>query len=111
MAAASAKALEIVRTRPELRGKLAQNVRTVKDGLRRLGLTVDDTPVPIVPLFLGTAENMQRVHRELAAGGIMVPYMPTYSGLGPSGVLRLAVFATHTPAMIAQLLDALARAL
>ncbi len=111
VAAASAKALEIVRTRPELRGKLAQNVRTVKDGLRRLGLTVDDTPVPIVPLFLGTAENMQRVHRELAAGGIMVPYMPTYSGLGPSGVLRLAVFATHTPAMIAQLLDALARAL
>jgi 7-keto-8-aminopelargonate synthetase-like enzyme len=111
VAAASAKALEIVRTRPELRGKLAQNVRMVKDGLRRLGLAVDDTPVPIVPLCLGTAQNMRRIHEELAADGIMVPYMPAYSGLGPSGALRLAVFATHTPAMIAQLLDSLSRAL
>ncbi len=111
VAAASAKALEIVRTRPELRAKLAQNVRAVKDGLRRLGLAIDDTPVPIVPLCLGTADNMQRIHRELAADGIMVPYMPAYSGLGPSGALRLAVFATHTPAMIAQLLDSLSRAL
>jgi 7-keto-8-aminopelargonate synthetase-like enzyme len=111
VAAASAKALEIVRTRPELRSTLAQNVRAVKDGLRRLGLAIDDTPVPIVPLSLSTAENMQRIHRELAADGIMVPYLSAYSGLGPGGALRLAVFATHTPAMIAQLLDVLARAL
>jgi 7-keto-8-aminopelargonate synthetase-like enzyme len=111
VAAASAKALQIVRTRPELRGKLARNVRAVKDGLRRLGLAVDDTPVPIVPLCLGTTENMQRIHRELAADGIMVPYLPAYSGLGPGGALRLAVFATHTPAMITQLLDSLSRTL
>ena len=111
VAAASAKALEIARTRPELRGKLAENVRAVKDGLRRLGLAIDDTPVPIVPLCLGTAENMQRIHQQLAADGIMVPYMPAYSGLGPSGALRLAVFATHTPAMIGRLLDSLGRLL
>jgi 7-keto-8-aminopelargonate synthetase-like enzyme len=111
VAAASAKALQIARTRPELRVKLAQNVRAVKDGLRRLGLSIDDTPVPIVPLCLGTAENMQRIQQQLAAHGIMVPYMPAYSGLGPSGALRLAVFATHTPAMIGRLLDALRRML
>jgi 7-keto-8-aminopelargonate synthetase-like enzyme len=76
-----------------------------------LGLAIDDTPVPIVPLCLGTAENMQRIHRELAADGIMVPYLSAYSGLGLAGALRLAVFATHTPAMIGKLLDSLARAL
>jgi len=111
VAAASAKALELARTRPELRDKLARNVRAVKDGLGRLGLAVDDTPVPIVPLCLGTAENMQRIQRQLAADGIMVPYLPTYSGLGPTGALRVAVFATHTSEMIAQLLDSLCRAL
>ena len=41
----------------------------------------------------------------------MIAYMPSYSGLGPAGALRLAVFATHTEAMIRQLLDELARLL
>jgi glycine C-acetyltransferase/8-amino-7-oxononanoate synthase len=65
--------------------------------------------VPIICLVAGTAENMQRIQRELMARGIAVAYMAAYSGLGSEGGLRLAVFATHTEAMIGQLLDELRR--
>jgi glycine C-acetyltransferase/8-amino-7-oxononanoate synthase len=41
--------------------------------------------------------------------GIAVAYMAAYSGLGPKGALRIAVFATHTPAMIGRLLEELGR--
>ena len=41
-----------------------------------------------------------RIQRELADRGLFVAYMPTYSGLGPEGALRLAVFSVHTDEMI-----------
>ncbi|HUT09429.1 MAG TPA: pyridoxal phosphate-dependent aminotransferase family protein [Thermoguttaceae bacterium] len=108
-AAATARALEIVRTHPELRTRLWKNAEALKGGLCRMGLQADDTPVPIVCLTLGDAENMQRIQRELMQRGIVIAYMAAYSGLGPEGALRLAVFATHTEEMIGQLLDELRR--
>ncbi|MBN2474157.1 MAG: pyridoxal phosphate-dependent aminotransferase family protein [Pirellulales bacterium] len=106
-AAATARALQIVRTRPEMRARLWKNVGTVKAGLCRLGLETNDTPVPIVCLQIGDAENMQRIQRELMQQGIVIAYMAAYAGLGPEGALRIAVFATHTEEMIQQLLDTL----
>ena len=106
-AAASARAIELVIDHPEMRTHLRENVRTVRDGLREMGLDVDDAPVPIICLTLGAAENMQRIQRALADRGVMVAYMRAYSGLGPEGALRLAVFATHSGAMIRRLLDEL----
>jgi 8-amino-7-oxononanoate synthase len=106
-AAASARAIELVIDHPEMRTQLRDNVQAVRSGLREMGLDVDDTPAPIICLTLGTADAMQRIQRELADRGIMVAYLPAYSGLGPEGALRLAVFATHTDAMIRRLLDEL----
>ncbi len=109
IAAATAKALEIIMADPGLRERLRSNVRKLKDGLRRLGFDVDDSPVPIVSLTVGTSENMQRIQRELMERGIAVAYMASYAGLGPEGALRLAVFATHTEEMIERLMDGLRR--
>jgi 7-keto-8-aminopelargonate synthetase-like enzyme len=106
-AAGTARALELIQADPGLRTRLWENVAAVKQGLRRLGLAADDTPVPIVCLTMGTAEDMQRVQQELMRRGIVVAYADRYSGVGPTGALRLAIFATHTQAMIAQLLDTL----
>jgi 7-keto-8-aminopelargonate synthetase-like enzyme len=107
IAAATARALELILAEPALRSRLRSNVRLLKAGLRRMGFDVDDTPVPIVCLQFGTAHQMQRIQQELMARGIAIAYMAAYSGLGPEGALRLAVFATHTEEMIARLLDAL----
>ena len=109
MAAATARALELIAAEPDLRTRLWKNVDRLKQGLRGLGLPVDETPVPIVCLTLGDADAMQHVQSELMRRGVVIAYMPTYAGLGPQGALRLAVFATHTEAMIGQLLDELQR--
>jgi 7-keto-8-aminopelargonate synthetase-like enzyme len=108
-AAATAKAIELLMADPGLRTRLSSNAHLLKDGLRHLGFEVDQTPVPIACLIAGTAENMQRIQRGLMDRGIAVAYMAAYAGLGAEGGLRIAVFATHTEAMIQQLLDELKR--
>ncbi|NLX98333.1 MAG: pyridoxal phosphate-dependent aminotransferase family protein [Rhodopirellula sp.] len=107
-AAATARALEILQSDPSLRLRLQENVGALKAGLARLGLGVDDSPIPIVCLRIGSADHMRRLHRELADRGILVPYMAAYSGLGPEGALRLAIFANHSREMTEHLLDVLA---
>ena len=105
--AASARAIELIQADPDLRARLWSNVRRLKDGLRAMGFDVDDTPVPIICLVVGDAENMRRIQRELMHRGIAVAYMAAYSGLGAAGGLRIAVFATHTEEMIRHFLDEL----
>ncbi len=109
VAAATAGALELVIANPDLRARLRSNVRLLREGLRQMGLDVEDSPVPIACLVLGSADNMRRIQGGLQERGILTVYMAAYSGLGPEGALRLAVFATHTEAMIRELLDALRR--
>jgi 8-amino-7-oxononanoate synthase len=105
-AAASAKSLEIVRGRPDLRERLWANVRLLKDGLRGLGIEMNDTEVPIATFALGSAEATARVHQGLLDRGIFV-YLSHYIGASAGGVLRHAVFANHSPEHIRRLLDAL----
>ncbi len=107
VAAASACALQLLQRQPELRRQLRDNVRAVRDGLRQLGLAVDDSPTPIVAVQAGSADDMQRLHAALQQRGLVVPYMAAYSGLGAAGALRIAVFATHTAEMIQRLLTVL----
>jgi len=107
LTAATARALELLRDEPELRQRLASNVRLLKDGLRAIGFDVDDTPVPIICLVVGDAANMRRIQTELMRRGIAVAYIAAYAGLGAGGGLRIAVFATHAEAMIRRLLDEL----
>lgn len=111
VAAATAAALRIAREEPELRRRLAHNVRTLRRDLLALGLPVEDLPTPIIPLVLGDGAAMQRLHEALRAAGILVPYLPRYAGLGAHGALRIAVLATHEPRHFQQLLDALRRCL
>ena len=111
VAAATAKALEIVQGDPALRGRLATNVKMLRSGLRNLGLEVEDSPSPIMGISLESAEAMQAVQRRLLDVGIAVAYTRDYAGAGPLGMLRIAVFATHTPVMIERLVEGLRRAL
>lgn len=106
-AAASACALDLVERHPEIRQRLWGNVQQMRQGLRRLGIAVEDSPVPIIPIAFGSDASAQRLHESLKAQGILVPVLWSYSGLSQPGVLRVAVFATHTPAMIDQLLEVL----
>ena len=89
--------------------RLQKNAHTLRHGLRSLGLNVPDNPVPIFALELGDSANMQRIQRALADEGILIAYMAAYAGLGPEGILRIAVFSSHTDEMLEQLTRAIER--
>lgn len=110
-AAASAAALRLVSEDPGMIARVRDNALALKHGLQRLGLPVDESPVPIICLALDDAGRMQRIQQALMDAGILIAYIRSYSGLPPAGALRIAVFATHTAAMIEQLLDAMGRIL
>jgi 8-amino-7-oxononanoate synthase len=107
VAGASARALEIVMAEPQLRDRLHENTVTLRKALRGLGLAVEDWPTPIIGLSIGRAEDMIRVQQELLSAGILVPHIRSYAGAGSEGLLRIAVFATHTREMIDRLVEAL----
>jgi 8-amino-7-oxononanoate synthase len=111
VAAATARALEIVQAEPALRHQLSANVAQTRSALRGLGLDIEDSPSPIVSFQLADPDAMQQLQQRLFAAGIAVAYTRNYAGAGPDGMLRIAVFATHTPQMIGQLADTLGRVL
>lgn len=107
VAGASAKALEIVIQQPELRRRLRGNVLRLRAGLRELGVAVPEGTSAHVGVSVGTGEQMSAIEQELKRRGIIVPYLASYSGSAPQGVLRMAVFANHSHEQIDRLLAAL----
>ena len=106
-AAATAKALEIIKAQPQLRQRHQENIRRMRSGLRSLGLPVEDEPTANMGLKIGDADNHQRIHTALKRRGILIPFIAKYAGAGSEGLLRIAVFATHTPEMIDRALSEL----
>ncbi|MEX1223116.1 MAG: pyridoxal phosphate-dependent aminotransferase family protein, partial [Pirellulales bacterium] len=110
-AAAAAAAFALVEAEPQLRERLVGNALSLRRALAALGLPLEESPSPVICLELDSAERMRQTQQHLQEQGMLVAYMPKYAGLGPAGALRIAVFATHTPAMLDQLADALGRTL
>jgi 7-keto-8-aminopelargonate synthetase-like enzyme len=111
IAAATAKSLSML-TDPLFRQKLQENIKLFRAGLRNIGLQnngldTDESPLPMAILTLGSSGNMRRIQKELSESGILVSYLPRNVGLGSQGALRIAIFATHTPQMIQELIDTL----
>jgi len=111
IAAATAKSLSML-TDAVLREKLQENVKLLRLGLRSIGLAGADleggeSPLPMVILTLGSSGNMRRIQKELSESGILISYLPRNVGLGSQGALRIAIFATHTPQMLQELVESL----
>jgi 7-keto-8-aminopelargonate synthetase-like enzyme len=109
-AAASAAALVIARQEPQLRSRLAANLRRLDQALPGLGRPGPFPEAAIRSIPHPDAAVLAHVHQELLRAGIYVPHVRGYGGAGPAGVLRIAVFADHDASQIDQLVDALRRA-
>lgn len=109
-AAMCAQSLRYVAEHPEILQRLRRNVRHVKDGLRRLGLEINDNDAPIAAFVAGSAESMHKLRNELRVAGIFV-YHSRYIGAGSTGVIRCGIFADHTAEHIDYLLQVLGRLL
>ncbi|MCA8955980.1 MAG: pyridoxal phosphate-dependent aminotransferase family protein, partial [Planctomycetes bacterium] len=111
VAAAGARALQVLGAAPQLRSALQHNAHYVRQGLRGLGLPVDDLPTPVVGFTWRDAAAMRGLHRALLQAGSFVPYLDDYAGVGPDGAMRVAVCATHTTVQIDRLLTRLTASL
>jgi len=109
VAAASARALEIAATQPQLRRHLWDNVHLARQGLNRLGWELEDSPVPILCLKARDGINLIKLRDALYAHGIAVEVVHSYTSSPPGGAIRLAVFASHTREQIERLVDSIRR--
>ena len=65
LANAALKAMELLRGDPGLRSRLTRNVNYVKTALRSRGLSVAQTPAPIVSLFPRAAAEVAKMRQRL----------------------------------------------
>jgi 8-amino-7-oxononanoate synthase len=102
--AASAKALQIAREHPELRQQLWTNVKQARDGLRGLGLDLEDTPVPIICLPALAGQNLAQMQSCLFEKGFAVAHVREYTSAPSGGALRVAICALHSKEQIERLI-------
>ncbi|MCZ7666040.1 MAG: aminotransferase class I/II-fold pyridoxal phosphate-dependent enzyme [Chloroflexi bacterium] len=89
--------------------RLQNNVQQARSGVRQLGWPLPDTPVPILCLDNRAQLDLNQIQAALFAQGILVAHSQHYTSVPAGGALRIAIFATHTPAQIERLIQALAR--
>ncbi len=106
LANAALAGVRILRADRGLRQRLRANAAHVKTSLRRAGLSLPDTPGPIVPLLPQRPSEAARLQRALLAAGIYPPFIK-YPGGPPSGYFRFVISSEHSRAQLDGLLKVL----
>jgi 8-amino-7-oxononanoate synthase len=106
-AAAATASLQYVTEHPDLKETVHEMTDYLRSRLRSLGLSILDSPAPIVSFQAGTQADMLALQRRAFDRGIHIFYS-TYIGSGSEGVIRCAVFRDHSKQDIDALIDALA---
>jgi 8-amino-7-oxononanoate synthase len=96
LAAATLRAVEIVRASDDRRAQLQRNIQQLRTGLQQTGLHLQNVEGPIQPLIIGAADRTMAVSQALFEQGVFVQGIrpPTV----PEGTarLRLTPMATHS---------------
>ena len=97
VAAASIKAIELVKTRPELRARLNDSAKRFREGMSALGFDLVPGHHPIVPVMLGDAVVAVKMSERLYANGVYATAF--FYPVVPMGKARIRtqMSAAHTP--------------
>ena len=109
VAYSAAKAIDVIENDPAIVTRLHANVKTIRDGLKKLGFECPPSPTAIIPIMIGDEAEAIKKSAALFEMGVMVigfgfPVVPK----GESR-LRVQVSAALTDANIQQALDAFAK--
>jgi glycine C-acetyltransferase len=103
------RAIEIVEREPQRVKKLHNNVKVVREGLKKLGFDVHGSPSAIIPIIIGdTAEAIRKSRRLLELGVWVVAFGFPVVPQGQAR-LRVQVSAALEPHHIQKALDAFAQ--
>ncbi|MEW6005478.1 MAG: pyridoxal phosphate-dependent aminotransferase family protein [Stygiobacter sp.] len=103
---ASLAGLKIFKSDQKLKSKLWENAIYLKSEISKLGINVNQSPVPIVAWDMNNSKDMDSVIDELIKKKIIIQ-KTNYIGSGENGVLRIVVFSTHTKEQIDYLISTL----
>jgi len=104
--ASTRKALEIIRTRKELRECLWQHAHTVYDRLRSAGYELGPDVGPVIAARLSSSEHAVRFWRELLERGVYVNLMLPPATPRGEALVRCSITAAHTPRQIVRICEA-----
>ncbi len=107
LSAAARCALGIIAQEPLRRAKLKQNADAVRAGLKQLGFDTLQSVTPIIPIVVGDAAKALEMSARLLEKGIFVQAIRPPTVPVNTARLRLTVMATHIPADLDQLLNAM----
>lgn len=90
--AAAAAGFDVINRHPELRTRLWENVKRLRNGLHKIGAPILEGESPIIPVVLGDEKRTLEAARVLFENGFLVPAVryPTV----PKGKARLRVTAS-----------------
>jgi 7-keto-8-aminopelargonate synthetase-like enzyme len=95
LANAALRSIEIVAADHALRKRLARNQAYLKEGLRRAGWPLPETPGPIAALAPELKGQIARLKQALLAAGIYPPLIK-YPGGPADGYFRFAISSEHS---------------
>lgn len=110
LAEALTVSLRLVHEEGWRRERVREHVARFRAGCASAGLTLMDSPTPIQPVVVGTAERALVVSARLAARGFYVPAIRPPTVPEGSARLRIALSAAHDEAQVKGLIAALAEA-
>ncbi len=99
-------ALEIVKTEPVKREKLAANAEYLRARLKSLGLDTGDSTTHIIPVIIGPSKDTLRVSKELYDRGFFIAAIRPPTVPADSARLRISLQSDHTTEQLDSLVDA-----
>jgi 7-keto-8-aminopelargonate synthetase-like enzyme len=106
LAHAALKAMELLRSDPGLRDRLSRNVDYVKTALRARGLSLPNTPAPIISIIPRRDKETEKMRKHLLARGVF-PSFIRYPGGPEGGYFRFVLSSEHSQQQLDDLLDGL----
>ncbi|MGM0498530.1 MAG: aminotransferase class I/II-fold pyridoxal phosphate-dependent enzyme, partial [Bacteroidota bacterium] len=104
--AAGCSSVQLVRNHPELREKLKDNIRLVKNGIRQLDCPITDDLTPIIPVVFRDKQTALALSGFLEENRIIAPCID-YPVKMNKFTVRITVSASHTKEQIENLMRVL----
>jgi 8-amino-7-oxononanoate synthase len=105
--AAILAALEIVKTEPDRRRKLAANAEYLCDRLNKLGLNTGHSTTHIIPVIIGSSKDTLTISKELYDMGFFIVAIRPPTVPAGSARLRISLQSQHTKEQLDSLCDVL----
>jgi 8-amino-7-oxononanoate synthase len=107
--AAAIAALDVVAAEPHRRRELLVRAADLRSRLAEQGWNTGTSASQIIPLYLGDPDRTMRLAAELRGAGYFIPGIRPPTVPAGESLLRLSLCYHHTPAMIDELVETLAK--